>query len=384
MSTTNKDHNWLLTEYEETAAKTDQFAANDTDPILLGLFGEVGSVMSTAKKLHREKSAFEAGYRDDAEEEFGDVLWYAAALCQRCSIGLSDLISEVLAGGNYDTSLITNADPHYPVAQKFRVPDPRQIHPVLLELGARAGAALKITENTSQARPLLKAFLQTYLEALQVVGVSFGDVLARNTAKTTGRFLPPDPNALPDFDAGFPVDEQIPRNFEIEIFQRSDGKACLRWQNVIIGDPLSDNIRDPDGYRFHDVFHFAFAAILHWSPTFRGLIRHKRKSDPETDEAEDGGRASVVDEGISACIFSYAKKRNFFEGHESVSFDLLKAISTFVKGYEVEQCPLNLWEAAILQGYAVFRSLRQQESGIIVGDRTRRTLEYKPLQGASQ
>jgi hypothetical protein len=41
---------------------------------------------------------------------------------------------------------------------------------------------------------------------------------------------------------------------------------------VFIGDPLTDNIRDPDGYRFHDVFHFARAAILHWSPTFRALI----------------------------------------------------------------------------------------------------------------
>jgi hypothetical protein len=63
---------------------------------------------------------------------------------------------------------------------------------------------------------------------------------------------------------------------------------------VFIGDPLTDNILDRDGYRFHDVFHFAHASILHWSPTFRALIKHKRKSDPVVDEAQDSGRAIVV------------------------------------------------------------------------------------------
>ena len=45
-----------------------------------------------------------------------------------------------------------------------------------------------------------------------------------------------------------------------------------------------------------DVFHFAHAAILHWSPTFRALIRHKRKSNPDIDEAQDSGRAIVIDD----------------------------------------------------------------------------------------
>jgi hypothetical protein len=39
---------------------------------------------------------------------------------------------------------------------------------------------------------------------------------------------------------------------------------------------------------------------------------------------------------------------NFFEGQESVSFDVLKTVSQFVSGYEVDACPLKLWEDAIL------------------------------------
>ena len=134
----------------------------------------------------------------------------------------------------------------------------------------------------------------------------------------------------------------------------------MRWNGVFIGDPLTDNIPDPDGYRFHDVFHLSYAAILHWSPIFRKLIKQKRKSVPEVDEAQDGGRAAVVEEGLSAWIFSRAKHLDFFEGQTKLSFDLLKTVQEFIRGYEVEKCPLNLWEYAILEGYKVFREVRKK------------------------
>ena len=73
----------------------------------------------------------------------------------------------------------------------------------------------------------------------------------------------------------------------------------------------------------------------------------------------DGGRASVIEEGLTAWIFSRAKQLNFFEGQKGVSVDLLKTVQQFVQGYEVEKCPLKLWETAILRGYAVFRQVRE-------------------------
>ena len=173
-----------IAEYEKTVESTDTLIPDSQiESILLGLFGEVGSVMSTAKKLHREKGAFEAGYREDTEEEFGDVLWYVTALCRRCRIGLADLISEVLAEGDYTVSLAANSGPRCPNARVIGVPEPGRIDPVLLEMGDRAGAALRIVSDASEARTLLKTFLRTYVEALQVARVSFAAVLARNTAK---------------------------------------------------------------------------------------------------------------------------------------------------------------------------------------------------------
>jgi hypothetical protein len=163
------------------------------------------------------------------------------------------------------------------------------------------------------------------------------------------------------------------------IRQRSGGRSVLEMNGVIIGDPLTDNIADRDGYRFHDVFHFAHAAVMHWSPTFRALIKRKRKSNPIVDETQDSGRAIVVEEGLSAFVFSHAKSLAFFEGQSSLSFDLLKTVRQFVDGYEVDVCPMKLWEDAILQGYDVFRRVKKDEGGIVRGDRDRRKLEFRPL-----
>lgn len=367
----------LLSEYERAVAPTDRFADADVTPILLGLFGEVGSVMSTSKKLHRERSAF-AGYMRDVEEELGDTLWYVAALCRRLKVSLSDLFLEVLDSNGYTISVVANGDPNSPVSKAISSADLAPLDSILLRLGEQSARLLSLEMDPTTAKPLLMDFIRTYIEAVQASQVSFAAVLTQNMAKACGRFIPPSPDTLPDFDVDFPEEEQLPREFEIEITQRADGRSYLRWHGVFIGDPLSDNIGDPDGYRFHDVFHFANAAILHWSPTMRALIKHKRKSKKEIDEAQDSGRAIVIDEGLSAYVFSHAKSLHFFEGQNSVSFDLLKAVQNFVRGYEVEQCPLHLWENAILQGYDVFRQTRKNEGGIIVGNRNERTLKYKP------
>lgn len=292
-------------------------------------------------------------------------------------INLSDLFAEVLDGNGYTIDVAANGDPDNPVAKVISTADLAPLDSILLRLGAQSARLLNLEMDAAKAKPLLLEFVRVYIEAIQASRVSFAAVLKGNIAKTRGRFLQPSPDDLPDFDAYFSAEEQLPREFEIEITQRPNGRSYLRWHGVFIGDPLSDNIADPDGYRFHDVFHFANAAILHWSPTFRALIKHKRKSDPKVDEAQDSGRAIVIEEGLSAYIFSHAKSLNFFEGQNSVSFDLLKAVQNFVRGYEVEQCPLNLWENAILQGYDVFRQMRQNNGGIVMGNRTERTLRYK-------
>ena len=370
----------LLTDYMSQVEPTDALSGDDLQPILLGLFGEVGSIMATAKKFHREREAF-AGYRHAVEEEFGDALWYLAALCRRLKVGLDEILAEASRGQNYSASVAANDlldSPISHIATPLTVPG---LDAALLELGEAAAALFAVRTSTDAVRPLLIAFATCYLKSLNAARVSFAEVVRKNIGKTRGRFIGPDYSALPTFDEEFPEEERLPMHFEITIDERTSGRSYMRLNGVFVGDPLTDNIRDPDGYRFHDVFHFAHAAILHWSPTFRALLKQKRKSKPKVDEAQDGGRAIVVEEGLTAWVFGRAKNLNYFEGQSSVSFDLLKIVQQFVMGYEVEACPLSLWEVAILRGYDVFRQVKSNKGGIVVGDRGRRTIEYLPLKG---
>ncbi len=371
-------HSVHLCDYKQRIKLTDTLAEDDLSTVLLGLFGEIGSVMATAKKLRREEKAY-AGYRDALIEELGDTLWYFNALCGRLNYEIEDIFSNIVSGEDYRKILVASDLSDGPLSHIATARDNTSIDELLLKLGEAAASLLTVKRHNKTTTDLLHMFADLYLRIVQAAEVPFAEIVHSNIKKVRGRFLKFNSADLPDFDRDFLPAEKLPERFEIEIIQRMEGKSYMRWNGVFIGDPLTDNIMDPDGYRFHDVFHLSYAAILHWSPIFRGLIKQKRKSRPEIDEGEDGGRARVVEEGLSAWIFSRAKNQNFFEGQESLSFDLLKVVQGFVRGYEVEKCPLSLWEYAILEGYKVFREVRKNEEGIIIGDRSTRTIKYKPI-----
>jgi MazG C-terminal domain len=148
---------------------------------------------------------------------------------------------------------------------------------------------------------------------------------------------------------------------------------------VNIGSRLTDNRLEPDDYRFHDVFHLAFAAVLGWSPTLRALLKLKRKSDPAVDENEDGARAGIIEEGISTWIFNHGVRNADFRNVNSLDYGLLKAVHELVRGYEVEARPLWQWELAILEGFRVFRALKQHRGGAVNIDLEMRTIEFEAL-----
>ena len=360
----------LLRQYELSLEKTDRFSNDQITPIIMGLYGEVGSIMATSKKYYREKKAY-AGYRAAVEEEFGDAFWYFSALCRRLSLNIEKVFVNSCNAQQLENRVSGTPNTKSSV--------PKDLDAVLIDLGCAAAQLLMEDKSPDVFRKNVSIFAGLYCKALDITGLEFCKVVEGNLAKTLGRFSTPDLTSLEDFDDSYPDDEQIPRYFEIHIVQRKCGQSYLKWNDVFIGDPLSDNICKPDGFRFHDVFHMAHAAVLHWSPTFRALIKRKRKSNPATDMEQDGGRAIVVEEGLTAWLFSYAQGLNNFEGHDGVSFDVLKIIQKFVQGYEVERCPLKLWEDAILQGYEVFRQVKNDNGGIVIVDRTNRKIRYRPI-----
>jgi hypothetical protein len=189
------------------------------------------------------------------------------------------------------------------------------------------------------------------------------------------------------FDIKRHENEQLPRRIVMYFEERkTKGKVYVfqSCRGINIGDRLTDNKLEQDDYRFHDVFHLAYAAILGWSPVMRALFRVKRKSTPSIDENEDGARPILIEEGIATWIFNHGLENKDFRYTNRLDYPLLKAIRTFVSGYEVEDCPLWEWELAILEGFKVFRMLKKYRRGWVIADLHRRSIEYRATRPPSQ
>ncbi|MGH1439635.1 MAG: pyrophosphatase [Cellvibrionaceae bacterium] len=364
-----------IKDYLNFVEDTDRLPSNELSPVLHGLFGEVGGLMAVAKKIKREPDSF-TGFNSVVVEEFGDAFWYLCCLARRLEIDIENVFITVVKEGQSNPEvLIGNEDS--PVSLMYKNQIERDFDEVLVNLGQLTGNFLNPDFIKEESLEKLTSFLKTFFSALHILKLNFSKIIQWNLDKISSRFIMPDYSYLPTFDDGFPEYERLPDEFEIEFVQRTETQQAMQWNGVFIGDPLTDSIMDEDGYRFHDVFHFSFASILHWSPTFRALIKHKRKSDSDVDKNQDGGRAIVVEEGLSAWIFTIAKENNFFEDKKNLTFDMLKNVGQFVKGYEVDKCPLILWELAILEGYKVFRSVKDNNGGVVVCDRRNRTIGYR-------
>ena len=199
--------------------------------------------------------------------------------------------------------------------------------------------------------------------------LTLDEVAEFNLSKTGRRWQPISPGNGPRklFDEDFPTSERLPRQIDISI-EEDSGIAITTIDGAKFGDPLTDNRYEDDGYRFHDICHLSYASVLGWSPTLRALLRRKRKSDPQVDEVEDGGRAIVIEEGISAMVFSYAERRNFLEGAEGVNYDLLRTIKDMTSHLEVSARTEGEWERAIMTGFDIWRQVKANGKGQIHAD----------------
>lgn len=182
------------------------------------------------------------------------------------------------------------------------------------------------------------------------------------------------------YDENFPTEERFPRQFEIKFVEEPGDPALvsMHYLGSQLGDTVDDNAPLEDFYRYHDAMHLAHCAVLGWSPTIRALLRRKRKSNPEMDRVEDGARAIFLEEGLIAFIFGEAANTNFFAGADRIDWDLLKAVRRITGHLEVRDQQPSAWQAAILQGYEVWRQLRVHRGGWVIGDLDNRTLQFRP------
>ncbi len=379
-----------LDEYQAFTRETDKNDKSNIEGlgfVLLGLYGEVGSLLSELKKKQRDKDAYLA-YHESTVEELGDTLWYFANAAMRAGLQLSKVAHRASAVySNWD-----DFDANLTFEQLQKTASPTQspqtaatVERGLLALAGKVGLLIedynqdKVQHNRDVLSSHLVEIFRLLLSAAGNANVSLDAAARKNITKALSRW-PLEQVWVPLFDEAYSADERLPRVIPMQFREKTSGsrvQVIQELNGVRIGDAVTDNRHPPDDYRFHDVFHLSYAAILGWSPTLRGLLKVKRKSDPIVDENEDGARASLIEEGISTWIFNHGQRHQFFRNVTSVDYGLLKAIHELVSGYEVEKAPLWQWEMAILEGFRVFRELKQHRGGTVTADLNEHTLNFR-------
>ncbi|MFY9292600.1 MAG: nucleoside triphosphate pyrophosphohydrolase family protein [Methylorubrum rhodinum] len=376
-----------IADYAAQAALTDQHSDGGSVAFpLLGLFGEAGSLLSEVKKKQRDRASYR-GYAGAVVEELGDVLWYLAAVASRVNVRFSDLFLEAASSiGASGTITLAALQPDImPRANEPTIAFER----TLLKLAGEIGLlVMDLQERGTEERDILPSsrlaiIARTLIQAANEAGVTLEAAAVKNLAKIADRW-PRERHYPAPLDANAEPEERLPRSVTVEIFERQvRGRTFVfqRCNGINIGDRLTDNAMAADDYRFHDAFHYAYVAVLGWSPVTRALFRLKRKSAPKVDEAQDGARATLIEEGITTWIFGQAIELDLFAGMKpgDLPFDLLKHVRQFVAGYEAGRCPLWLWEEAILQGYAAFRFLREHRRGRLILDLDKHQMTIEPL-----
>jgi hypothetical protein len=220
--------------------------------------------------------------------------------------------------------------------------------------------------------------------------LSLDDIVSSNCEKVQFRSVRGTPTPLHD-DERDPK-EQFPRQFDVAFVRIGPQKSRMYFGGKPLGDDLTDNFYDDDGYRFHDAIHLALIAHLGWSPVVRGLMRRKRKSrDDRVDEVEDGGRAKVVEELVIKAIHSEGDRQakaagrctvgtptRLFPQRSLINFKLLKTLRAYVEGLEVAKNTFWEWEDAIFDGCEMFFRLSNEKQGTVHIDLDRRTLSFAP------
>ena len=387
------EFSWLtVQDYASQALTTDQRSDSGslTFP-LLGLFGETGSLLSEVKKKQRDRASY-LGYAGAVVEELGDVLWYLTAVADRGGLSLSDIVGNLNRGysdwqrapdatlsfASLQPEIMLRRSEPTPTFEKTLLQLAREVG--LLVIDHEAGRPMA---NQSALAGRLMAIMRTLIQAANEAGVTLEAAAIKNLNKIFDRW--PRERVYPALlDESAVSEEQLPRDLCIDVFERKirdQTYVFQRCNGLNIGDRLTDNAMTADDYRFHDVFHYAYVAVLSWSPVIRALFRLKRKSDPHVDEAQDGARATLIEEGVTTWIFGQAIELEFFANVKAgeLPFSMLKHVRQFVAGYEAEQCPLWLWEEAILQGYGAFRFLREHRRGRLHIDMPNHRLSIEAL-----
>ncbi len=428
-----------VTKYDAFVRRTDQYLerlkADRKEIALYGLAGEIGSLLSAAKKKMLSESGQSKWDQPNEEivEEIGDIIWYCFSLKQiwndprpinifesdiarlRRTLGGNDKTailfraaldprkknSFMRAAADFPTTRSLDFDTYQRVAFKTARTKGRKLLEVCLaviwQLGAellrRTLPSIELTLNKNVVDREINVILGElawHLAAVaSIYGISLNSIIAENVKKVS--FRANRERKTPLHDEACKDAEKFPRRLEIAFVSTAPEKLQMYLGGKRLGNELTDNAYDDDGYRFHDILHLANVAHLGWSPVTRKLLGLKRKFDDKIDEVEDGARAQIVEELVVKAIHSEgvhlaqqdgaAEAGNLaplFPVRSVITFKFLKRLREWVRGLEVEKNQFWEWENAIFDGAAIYQQLRAEQQGTVVVDLNDRSLAFSP------
>lgn len=430
----------LVSTYDRFVQNSDQFLSKPhgerLDIATYGLAAEIGSVVAAIKKRLLGEGGAEAWNvpNDEIIEELGDVIWYCFSLARianidkpvnifahdianlKREIGAEDARAERIRGVLDPTkrddflqaaesfpkrTKVMTFEDYQPIAYLTARTEDRTLvevcSAVLWQLSAqlfrRMLPAIELELNKALIdRPINDVLgeIAWHISALaSIYGIKLSDIAQKNMEKVSYRLDRRHPTPL--HDSKYPPSEQLPRVFEVAFVTVAKGRSRMYLEGRRLGDDLTDNARDDDGYRFHDIMHLANVAKLGWSPVLRGLMGRKRKSDPTTDNVEDGARAKIVEEAVIKAIHSEGERLaatqgpmpadvpvRLFSCPADITFRFLKFIHNLVTDLEVENNRAWEWEEAILHGHEIFYRLRCEQQGTVAVDLDKRLISFRP------
>lgn len=187
-----------LDEYQNFTVVSDRSGTpgiGGLDFVLLGLFGEVGSLLSALKKKKRDKDAYMT-YQDSVLEEIGDVLWYLANAAGRVNLKFSELafralqVSPLRPSDTCEVQTFTQlqAAP----SSNQTIDDIFEIR--LIELAAKCGALLdsfssrRFEQNIDRLAADLIEVFRALIRAANYAHVDLNLAAQRNILKSEGRW----------------------------------------------------------------------------------------------------------------------------------------------------------------------------------------------------
>jgi len=425
----------LVSDYDTFVRQTDQYAERSPEDrqtiAIFGLVGEIGSLISAVKKQTLGELRFDQSTAE-IREEIGDIMWYCFSLAQVHNARPINIFTLDIANLKHDMSSTDEAarkiqatldrskrEQFLAAVERFPSTDSMifRDYQELAFLTARTEGATLMRVCLALLGQLAAELMRHYLPTSEreinrtvkdrSINQILGEIAWHTSAMASLMQLELDAIAeenqrkvafrsnrsvrTPLHDDSFPPDEQFPRTFEVSFVTVAPGRSRMYWCGRQLGNELTDNSHDADGYRFHDVMHLAHVAKLGWSPVLRKLMERKRRSRPTIDEVEDGARATIVEELIVKAIhaegerIARAHQPNatdadlwLFEHRQDVTFRFLRTLRNYVDGLEVAANRYWEWEAAILEGCAIYQDLKGQGQGTVTVDLGTGALTYRP------